>query len=239
MRTFAPLVTLVIFVPFQKALGLDLTTSTAFTVLSLIAMLNTPISTLLRTIPSLKAGIACFSRIQAFLLSDYRRSNILPLDSSSAVPTVGNSSLVLSTDAEPQADRGLELQSIPRPRPTSKIVIDVRNASFGWSQTGPAQVNDVSFSIERGHFAFVIGPVGSGKSTLLKGLMSETPSLKGFIYSDSLDSAFADQIPWIQNATIQLNIVGPARFDKSWYEEVIKACALGEDIAAMPNLHGI
>lgn len=117
-------------------------------------------------------------------------------------------------------------------------MIDVRNASFGWSHTSPPQVTDVTFSVNRGDFVFVIGPVGCGKSTLLKGLMSETPSLKGFVYSEWFESAFADQSPWIQNTTIRSNVVGPSIFDNGWYQEVISACALNEDVAAMPDSHG-
>lgn len=236
MRTLTPLVTLAFFVPFDKYLGRDFTATSIFTALSLISMLNVPISALLRTIPSFRAGLACFARIQTFLISEYRQTNVLPLISTSAES---------GSDTRPPTDRGLpgeigfELQSVSRSQAASKILIDVRNASFAWSRSGTAQVNDVTFSIRRGDFVFVIGPVGCGKSTLLKGLMSETPSLKGFVYSDLIESAFADQSPWIQNATIRQNVVGPASFDNRWYEEVIKACALNDDIAAMPSLHGM
>lgn len=72
MRLLAPLVTFIFFVPFESGLGKELTASTTFTTLSLIAMLNAPVGTLLRTIPSLKAGLACFDRIQTFLKSESR-----------------------------------------------------------------------------------------------------------------------------------------------------------------------
>lgn len=72
MRLLAPLVRFIFFVPFESGLGKELTASTTFTTLSLIAMLNAPVGTLLRTIPSLKAGLACFDRIQTFLKSESR-----------------------------------------------------------------------------------------------------------------------------------------------------------------------
>jgi ATP-binding cassette subfamily C (CFTR/MRP) protein 1 len=70
--------------------------------------------------------------------------------------------------------------------------------------------------------------------------MSETPSLKGFVYSDSLESAFVDQTPWIQNTSIRQNIIGTAAVvcDESWYRDVILACALDHDIAALPESDG-
>jgi hypothetical protein len=69
--------------------------------------------------------------------------------------------------------------------------------------------------------------------------MSKTPSLKGFGYGNSLESAFADHTPWIQNTTIRQNIVGLSVFDGSWYEEVTGACSLDYDIAALPDSHGM
>jgi ATP-binding cassette, subfamily C (CFTR/MRP), member 1 len=241
MRVLAPLVTFIFFVPFERALGREMTASTAFTTLSLIAMLNTPVGTLLRTIPSLHAGLACFDRIQSFLESDSRQFHVLPLNAPS---NSGNSSSgkdpVPITDVNVDVDTNFEPEDFQLKRQcSSKTVIDVRNASFGWSRTGPPQINAVSFSVAQGNFVFVIGPVGCGKSTLLKGLMSETPSLKGFVYSNSLESAFADQTPWIQNTSIRQNIIGVSVFDESWYNEVIGACALDYDIAALPDSHGM
>jgi ATP-binding cassette subfamily C (CFTR/MRP) protein 1 len=239
MRLLAPLVAFVFFVPFDNALGRELTTSTAFTTLSLIAMLNQPVGTLLRTIPSLKAGMACFERIQTYLKSESRQIHVLALNDPSTSSSSGKYPVsIIEMDVEPDQNILLEdLQS--KPQGYSEMVIDVRNASFGWSRTATPQINDVTFSVHRGNFVFILGPVGCGKSTLLKGLMSETPSLKGFVYGNTLESAFSDQTPWIQNTTIRQNIVGVSAFDKTWYTEVIAACALDYDIAALPDSHGM
>lgn len=35
-----------------------------------------------------------------------------------------------------------------------------QNASFGWTRTGRPDVSDFSFTLSRGQFVFVIGPVG-------------------------------------------------------------------------------
>jgi len=73
---------------------------------------------------------------------------------------------------------------------------------------------------------------------LLKGLLGETPSSQGFVYSSFPSTAYADQTPWIQNGTIKQNILGISTFDEPWYQQVIRACALEHDIALMPKGHG-
>jgi ABC-type bacteriocin/lantibiotic exporter with double-glycine peptidase domain len=73
---------------------------------------------------------------------------------------------------------------------------------------------------------------------LLKGLLGETPSSQGFVYSSFPSTAYVDQTPWIQNGTIQQNILGVSTFDEPWYRQVVRACALEHDIALMPKGHG-
>jgi hypothetical protein len=50
--------------------------------------------------------------------------------------------------------------------------------------------------------------------------------------------AYVDQTPWIQNSTIQQNILRVSTFDEPWYQQVVRACALEHDIALMPKGHG-
>ncbi|KAA8575989.1 hypothetical protein EYC84_006152 [Monilinia fructicola] len=121
----------------------------------------------------------------------------------------------------------------PMVAPSTMII--AQNASFAWSQDAPVVVNDFSFSLLCSQSLFIIGPVGCGKSTLLKGLLGETPSSKGFIYTKTAKTAYVEQSPWIQNGTIQENIIGPSTFDSFWYDQVIRACALEHDISILPN----
>jgi ABC-type bacteriocin/lantibiotic exporter with double-glycine peptidase domain len=87
-------------------------------------------------------------------------------------------------------------------------------------------------------FVFIVGPVGSGKSTLLKGLLGETPSSQGFVYCKQTPIGYVDQTPWIQNGTIQQNILGVSNYEDDWYRQVIYVCALDHDISIMPKGHG-
>lgn len=229
--TFSPLATFVVFVIIARVSGKQLDASASFTALSLIALLSGPMNTLIRTIPQLNSAIACLSRIQAFLNSGTRMDHRLPLnnveDLAGDQPTSDSNSDIALKNLSPLA----------RPEDVSPILL-IQNASFGWNPDARPDVNDVSITLLRRQFCFVIGPVGSGKSTLLKGILGETPSSQGFVYSDSKSIAYNDQTPWIQNATMQQNILGISSFEEPWYNQVIRACALELDISKLPKGHG-
>ena len=80
----------------------------------------------------------------------------------------------------------------------------------------------------------IVGPIASGKSPLLKALLGETPSSKGFVYVATREIAFCDQSPFLKNGTVQANILGFSDFDGPWYNAVLHACNLEEDIAGFP-----
>jgi ABC-type multidrug transport system fused ATPase/permease subunit len=230
--SLAPLVTFIVFVLIAKSTGRTLDTAAAFTGLSLISLLAGPMNTMIRTIPMLNASTACFDRIQKFLNSDARQDHRLPLN-----PTDSN-----EAQTPLESFEGIELkQMAPKVSegPSDNAMIVAQNASFSWISGGEPVVRDASFTLPRHRFCFIIGPVGSGKSTLLKGILGETPSSKGFVYSSFPTTSYVDQTPWIQNGTIQQNILGISTFDEPWYRQVVRACALEQDITMLPKGHGL
>src|SRR4051812_4375464 len=77
--TIAPLATFVTFVIVSKSTGQPLNTESAYTSLSLIYLLADPMVVVFRTIPFVSAALACFSRIQNYLLSESCTDYRLPL----------------------------------------------------------------------------------------------------------------------------------------------------------------
>ncbi|KAE9376787.1 putative ATP-binding cassette transporter [Stipitochalara longipes BDJ] len=228
VTTLAPLFTFAVFVVVANSTGQTLNTASAYTALSLISLLESPMNTLVATIPMLNAAMACFARVESFLKSDARRDDRLPL------PGLGGSEDNFSTSTRTD----IELETIT---PGSKInptaMIATQNASFSWDFGGQPAVSDLSFILQRHQFCFIIGPVGSGKSTLLKGLLGETPASKGFVYQSYQETSFVGQTPWIRNGTIQENILGISSYEEAWYSQVVNACGLEGDVLILPKGH--
>ncbi|KAL2067058.1 hypothetical protein VTL71DRAFT_1482 [Oculimacula yallundae] len=225
--TLAPLATFAIFVGIASSTGQTLNTSSAYTALSLITLLSEPMNQLVSAIPALNAALASFTRIESFLKSDARKDHRLPLID----PTISNP----STSFE---NGDVELDTLTRPAAeSSSTLLVAQNASFAWSKDGKPAIRDLNLVISSRQICFVIGPVGCGKSTLLKGLLGETPSCQGFVYSNSPDTAFVDQTSWVRNGTIQQNVLGISAFEEPWYSTVVHACGLEGDIAILPKGH--
>ncbi|KAJ5968505.1 ABC transporter integral membrane type 1 [Penicillium viridicatum] len=207
--TIAPLATFATFVVISKSTGQPLNTESAYTSLSLIYLLTDPMVVMFRTIPFVSAALACFSRIQDYILSESRTDYRLPLSERDHY---------LSQDDE-----------------KGDTLVAISEASFGWVPGKPDILNDITVNIRRSCFTFVVGPVGSGKSTFIQAILGEVPLRAGSIYADPGNIAFVGQEPWIQNLTIRQNILGSASYDTEWYNKVVYACGLEQDIGELPN----
>jgi ABC-type multidrug transport system fused ATPase/permease subunit len=69
----------------------------------------------------------------------------------------------------------------------------------------------------------------------MKAMLGEIKPSKGFVYTGTRKIAYVSQHPWIQNLTIRQNILGVSSYDEAWYNQVVYACGLEQDIAELPN----
>ncbi|KAJ9607943.1 hypothetical protein H2200_008022 [Cladophialophora chaetospira] len=197
--------------------------SRAFTALSLISLVTTPVSALIFAVPPLMESFGCLERIQSFLCSPARQDHRLITESSGKV-----------TDTKlGHQSQDITLQTLKSKRAESPLRLI--HTTFAWTAQQESVVKDVSFELAPGSLTLLVGPVGCGKSTLLRGLLGEIPISQGFVYVESPHTALVQQSPWIQHKSLRHNVLGTSMFDKKWYETVIHACALKEDITTLPE----
>lgn len=91
--------------------------------------------------------------------------------------------------------------------------------------------------MKRGNLAAIVGTVGCGKSSLLAALLGEMDKLGTGRVNTSGKIAYVSQQAWIQNATLQDNILFGKPMDRKRYNQVIAACALKPDLDMLPGLN--
>jgi len=98
----------------------------------------------------------------------------------------------------------------------------------------PFEIKDLNLAIGRKELIAVIGTVGSGKSSLLAAIAGDMRKTSGEL-SIGASRAFCPQYAWIQNTTVQQNIIFGRDFKPDFYSKVIDACALRPDLEMLPN----
>ncbi|ONK62947.1 uncharacterized protein A4U43_C07F9770 [Asparagus officinalis] len=123
-----------------------------------------------------------------------------------------------------------------------EVAIEVKDGAFGWEDDedgnggeengNKAWLKDVNLEIKKGTLAAVVGTVGSGKSSLLSCLLGEMHKISGEARVCGT-TAYVAQTSWIQNGTIQENILFGLPMDREKYNEVIRVCCLEKDMEIM------
>ncbi|KAF3197725.1 hypothetical protein TWF679_002821 [Orbilia oligospora] len=202
-----------------------------FTSLAILNITLQKLQIVIQIIPGLMNSFGCLMRIEEFLMAETKSDNRLQREIRSRVSSnsngFGDESEGLKSD-----DQDIPMQRIRRlSRDGGKPLIEVTQLTAGWSQDEKI-LNDVSLDIISGEMTIIVGPVGCGKSTLLQSLLGETTVHEGFVnIHGPFDSiAYCAQTPWLVNKSIRDNIVGMSLFDVDWYKEVVRCCALLEDL---------
>ncbi|KAL5689629.1 hypothetical protein EMGR_008545 [Emarellia grisea] len=233
-RIFAPIFALGAFYGIMHSRGKDsaFDMSTAYTSLSLFALLADPLLSLVMALMTFVGSIGSFSRIQEFLeKDDHVDCRLKPLHAS--YESFEPKAMVLVDDSD--ATETASDRSIHRGKSVYHDALTVKNATFAWNVEKEPVLKGLTISIARGSFTMIVGPSGCGKSTLLKAILGEVPCVNGEIRLSSDSIAFCDQIPWHMNATIRESIVAMSSFDKEWYVSVVHACGLVQDFEQLPR----
>ncbi|DBA72204.1 TPA: hypothetical protein ACH3X2_010602 [Trebouxia sp. C0005] len=111
--------------------------------------------------------------------------------------------------------------------------VEARRASFAWEQQMPPALHDISLKAIKGQLVMVVGVVGSGKSSLIAALLGELHGRGGTVEVHG-STSYTAQDPWIQNCSLQDNILMGLPLDSALYDSVLRACALLPDLALLP-----
>ncbi|KAL2059858.1 hypothetical protein VTL71DRAFT_10013 [Oculimacula yallundae] len=216
--------------------GEPLTVATAITSLSILSILDHPLTMFLLALPKVYVSSGCFQRIQVFLLEEPRvDERTLGSDQyENQFPAPRSTHTSLSGDVELMQPAPSKM--LARVEIASEDNILIEGGHFGWSSANTATINDASLRLPASaRLTMIVGSVGCGKSTLLKGILGETSIVRGMVYARFGETAFCEQTPWLISGSIRENIVAESSYDDHWYDKVIRACNLDVDINHMPS----
>ncbi|XP_046577415.1 multidrug resistance-associated protein 1-like [Haliotis rubra] len=116
---------------------------------------------------------------------------------------------------------------------TQRPAVKITNGCFQWNSEAAPTLTNVSLDVTEGQLLAIVGQVGSGKSSLVSAILGEMDKLYGHV---SLKShiAYVPQVAWIQNDTLQNNILFGKPMDRHWYNKVVECCALTPDLEMLP-----
>ncbi|KAG6601577.1 ABC transporter C family member 3, partial [Cucurbita argyrosperma subsp. sororia] len=121
------------------------------------------------------------------------------------------------------------------PSSSSDIVIEMEVGEYLWEASDlnfkkPTIKVSEKMQIPKGYKVAVCGSVGSGKSSLLCSILGEIPQISGTQMKIHGTKAYVPQSAWIQSGTVRENVLFGKEIDKHFYEDVLEACALNQDI---------
>uniref|UniRef100_H2YLY5 Multidrug resistance-associated protein 1 n=1 Tax=Ciona savignyi TaxID=51511 RepID=H2YLY5_CIOSA len=112
-------------------------------------------------------------------------------------------------------------------------VVEVDNATFTWGKKDEPILKNINLSVPSGSLVAVVGQVGTGKSSLISALLGDMDKVEGYV-SVKGSIAYVAQQAWIQNLTVQDNILFGKPFDPCLYHQTVDACELKEDFDMLP-----
>ncbi|KAL9430732.1 hypothetical protein AB3S75_026014 [Citrus x aurantiifolia] len=113
------------------------------------------------------------------------------------------------------------------------IAVDVRDGVFSWDdENGEECLKNINLEIKKGDLTAIVGTVGSGKSSLLASILGEMHKISGKVKVCGT-TAYVAQTSWIQNGTIEENILFGLPMNREKYGEVVRVCCLEKDLEMM------
>nr|XP_039264358.1 multidrug resistance-associated protein 1-like [Styela clava] len=137
--------------------------------------------------------------------------------------------------------------------------IEINEGNFVWEPDHECDLKEVSMKVKTGSLVAVVGHVGSGKSSLISAILGDMEKKNGYVEVNG-SIAYVPQTAWIQNATLQDNILFGQKYvgdktkedhettefhsakgpdsnivTKAKYKSILKATALGPDLEILPG----
>ncbi|KAJ2903978.1 hypothetical protein MKZ38_009033 [Zalerion maritima] len=229
----------------------DLAPAEVFSSLAMFNGLRLPLNLLPLVIGQIVDAWSSVERIEEFLLAEESEEsarwepegqNAIELHDASFTWEKTQALKNLGASVEGQKTKGAGSPANKEPKPTegsaSRPISAEGQSSNGStlvddSEAVPFHISELNIAISRNELVAVIGSVGSGKSSLLAAMAGDMRKTAGEVVLGA-SRALCPQYAWIQNTTVRNNILFGKDMNRTWYKDVIEACALKQDMDMLP-----
>ncbi|KAK6061463.1 ABC transporter, ATP-binding protein [Cooperia oncophora] len=112
----------------------------------------------------------------------------------------------------------------PTSPPTEATPVNTEQSSFA--------LDNITLNIRKKELTGICGAVGSGKSALLNSIIGHMYPVNGELEVGGT-YAYVPQTPWIQNATVQENILFGSTMNSQRYYKAVSSCQLTKDLETL------
>ena len=215
LLTLVPnIVPMVCFALYPSVMGKPLTSSTAFTSLSLFKILQMPFAMLPMVLMMLVEFTVSVNRITNFL-------NLDECDESIVEKNLPAGSKVTYKDIK-------KIEKVVDDYDAATDAVLIRDGYFAWGDHENCLKN-ITTRIKKGSLVAVVGRVGSGKTSFVSTLVGEMTRNAGVVMVNGSMSLSAQQA-WLVNETVKNNILFGKPYDEKKYKEIIDVCCLKDDL---------
>jgi len=210
-----------------------------FEVMAFVNILRFPATLLSQTLTTYKDAEVALARLTTFFTLDHRTA-----------PTGGGGGLrmIKAAAGQPGAasisiahgafkwQRGVQqVADADRSTPAAAAATAKgADGADGVEYEGAFGLEALSLEVSSSELVAVVGKVGSGKSSLFQAILGEMPLRSGGV-SVLGRTAYAAQVPWIQNKTIRGNVLFGSELAPQAYHATLDASALRPDLALLPS----
>jgi len=114
-------------------------------------------------------------------------------------------------------------------------VLTIKEGEFRWTKKAHvASLEDINLSLQKCELVGILGRVGAGKTSLLSAIAGDMNRDEGEVIVNGT-VAYAPQNPWIMSTTVRDNILFSHSYDETFYNLVLDACALRQDLSLLPQ----
>lgn len=176
-----------------------------------------------------------FPSISLFMLLQFPLAMFAQVTSNIAEAIVSIKRLQSFFDADELQEASRYICNYPNSGSQDEPILSIKNGEFKWTrEASVSTLEDINLTVRKGELVGVLGRVGAGKSSLLSAIIGDMRRVDGELHVNGTIS-YAPQNPWIMSASVRDNILFAHQYEEDFYNRVLDACALRQDLALLPQ----